>query len=45
MNSLRMIKLFGWEKKLHERIDGKRKDELDLLKRYRYLEAFLDMAK
>ena len=31
VNVLRMIKLFGWERKVSERIRGKRHDELDWL--------------
>lgn len=28
MNVLRMIKLFGWEKSMNEKIEGKREEEL-----------------
>jgi len=31
MNVLRMIKLFGWEKKMNEKVDEKREEELTWL--------------
>lgn len=45
MSSLRMIKLFGWEAKLHDRIAGKRTKELKWLRRGRYFEALLEFTK
>ncbi|KAF9270617.1 hypothetical protein L218DRAFT_983085 [Marasmius fiardii PR-910] len=38
MNVLRMIKLFGWEKKIEARITAKRDDELIWIKRRLYLD-------
>lgn len=35
--AIRMIKLFGWEDKISKRIDGKRADELNLLRKQRLL--------
>ena len=35
MNILRMIKLFGWESKISERLSGKREDELHWIKKIR----------
>ncbi|CAK5284005.1 unnamed protein product [Mycena citricolor] len=40
VNSLRMVKLFGWEERMKERIDEKRVDELGWIRKRR----FLDMA-
>ncbi|KAJ3799615.1 hypothetical protein GGU11DRAFT_858145 [Lentinula aff. detonsa] len=37
MNVLRMIKMFGWEKKMNERISEKREEELTFIKRLRLL--------
>ncbi|KAJ8084456.1 hypothetical protein PM082_003226 [Marasmius tenuissimus] len=38
MNVLRMIKLFGWEKKMESRIGVKREDELVWIKKRQYLD-------
>ncbi|KAI3622081.1 atp-binding cassette transporter [Moniliophthora roreri] len=38
MNVLRMIKLFGWERKMESRISDKREEELVWIKRKQYLE-------
>ncbi|KAI0085657.1 multidrug resistance-associated ABC transporter [Irpex rosettiformis] len=35
--AIRMIKLFGWEDKINKQIDGKRSDELKLLRKQRLL--------
>ena len=35
MNILRMIKLFGWESKISERLRGKREDELHWIRKIR----------
>ena len=35
MNVLRMIKLFGWESKISERLRGKREDELHWIRKIR----------
>lgn len=32
--AIRMIKMFGWEDKIGDRIDQKRKEELDLWRKY-----------
>ncbi|KAF8830087.1 hypothetical protein HHX47_DHR2000412 [Lentinula edodes] len=37
MNVLRMIKMFGWEQKMNDRISTKREDELSFIKRLRLL--------
>ena len=39
MNVLRMVKLFGWEKKMNERIAEKREDELRYIWKQRILEV------
>ncbi|KAF7973519.1 hypothetical protein HWV62_14938 [Athelia sp. TMB] len=39
MNVLRMVKLFGWEKKMNERISEKREDELHYIWKQRILEV------
>lgn len=38
MNVLRMIKLFGWEPKINERVAEKRDDELRWIKKRRLLD-------
>ena len=38
MNVLRMVKLFGWEKKMESRIAEKREEELVWIKRRQYLD-------
>ena len=38
MNVLRMIKLFGWERKVNEQAEEKREEELRLLRKRRLLE-------
>ncbi|PPR05406.1 hypothetical protein CVT24_008020 [Panaeolus cyanescens] len=40
MNVLRMIKLFGWENRVADRIQEKRNEELKYFRRLRILEAF-----
>jgi hypothetical protein len=37
MNVIRMIKLFGWEKKMDERIREKRQEELTALSKREFL--------
>ncbi|KAE9396473.1 hypothetical protein BT96DRAFT_996727 [Gymnopus androsaceus JB14] len=37
MNVLRMVKMFGWEKKMNERIGVKREEEISFIKRLRLL--------
>ncbi|KAJ7581129.1 P-loop containing nucleoside triphosphate hydrolase protein [Mycena floridula] len=38
MNVLRMVKMFGWESKLHEKIDETREEELEWVRKGRFLE-------
>ncbi|KAH9940070.1 uncharacterized protein BXZ73DRAFT_99070 [Epithele typhae] len=38
MNVIRMIKLFGWEPRVADRIGNKREDELSYIRWYRFLE-------
>ncbi|KAH9939277.1 uncharacterized protein BXZ73DRAFT_76000 [Epithele typhae] len=38
MNVIRMIKLFGWEPRVADRIGNKREDELSYIRRYKFLE-------
>lgn len=45
MNVLRMIKLFGWENKMNERIAVKREEELVWIKRKQFLELLNAMIK
>lgn len=40
MSVLRMIKLFGWEKKMADRIAVKREQELVWIKRRNFLDVF-----
>ncbi|KAI0782154.1 P-loop containing nucleoside triphosphate hydrolase protein [Abortiporus biennis] len=40
MNVIRMIKLFGWEKKMSDKIDETRQDQLTFLRKIRILELF-----
>lgn len=39
MNVMRMVKLFGWEKKINERIAEKREEELQYIWKQRILEV------
>ena len=45
LNVVRMIKLFGWEKKMNERIRGKRQEELKMLWKYELLKLANDNIK
>ena len=38
MNVVRMVKLFGWESKLNEKISQKREDELTWIRKRQFLE-------
>ena len=38
MNVIRMIKLFGWEGRMSSQIDGKRSEELDYIRKLRFME-------
>jgi hypothetical protein len=38
MNVLRMVKLFGWERKMNERVGARRADELRLILKRKLLE-------
>lgn len=45
LNVLRMIKLFGWEKKMNDRIAAKREEELDLIKKRQFLDLLNNTFK
>ncbi|KAK7005853.1 ATP-binding cassette transporter [Favolaschia claudopus] len=45
INVMRMIKMFGWEKQMNEKIAGKREEELDKLWIRRFLDMFSGMVK
>lgn len=45
MNVLRMVKLFGWEKKMNDRIAVKREEELVWIKRRQFLDLLNGMLK
>lgn len=45
MNVLRMVKLFGWESKLHDKIAAKREAELAWIKKDRYLDLLSKSLK
>ena len=45
MNVLRMIKLFGWERKINGRIRGQRVEELSLTRKRSFLQLSSDMIK
>lgn len=45
MNVLRMVKMFGWEKKMNERIGVKREEEISFIKRLRLLGMMTAIAK
>ncbi|KII94420.1 hypothetical protein PLICRDRAFT_36691 [Plicaturopsis crispa FD-325 SS-3] len=44
MSVIRMIKLFGWEKKMSDRLDEKRQDELTTILRRKMYTVFIDVA-
>ncbi|KAF5346100.1 hypothetical protein D9757_014021 [Collybiopsis confluens] len=44
MNVLRMVKMFGWEKKMLERISVKREEEITFIKRLRFLGLMTSIA-
>ncbi|TCD68042.1 hypothetical protein EIP91_011586 [Steccherinum ochraceum] len=44
MNIIRMIKLFGWESKMGDRIAKTREDELSLIRRLKFLKNFIFMT-
>lgn len=45
MNVIRMVKLFGWEKKMDEKIAQKREEELYYQKKRLFLEILNGMVK
>lgn len=45
MNVIRMIKLFGWESRMHEKLAAKRDDELKLQRKRLFLELFNNTIK
>ena len=45
MNVLRMIKLFGWERKINGRIRDQRVEELSLTRKRSFLQLSSDMIK
>ena len=40
-----MVKLFGWESKMSERIDAKRQDELVVIRKFKLLTMFSNIIK
>ena len=45
MNVMRMVKLFGWEPKMRQRIAEKREDELNWIWRQNVLDVVNDVVK
>ena len=45
MNAIRMIKLFGWESKILQQLNEKRADELDSIRRARFLGVSNNICK
>ena len=45
MNVLRMVKLFGWEQKINNRVAEKRDDELKFIKRRQLLNLLNNVLK
>jgi hypothetical protein len=45
MNVIRMVKLFGWETQVKEKIADKREEEIKVIWRERVLELILDCIK
>jgi hypothetical protein len=45
MNVIRMIKLFGWETKMNNRLDEKRQEELKVQRKRQYLELTNNIVK
>jgi len=45
MNVLRMVKMFGWERLMNERIAEKREEELSFIKRMRLLDLATMLTK
>ena len=44
-SAIRMVKLFGWERRISERIDKKRQEELHALRNFRILTLFNNITK
>lgn len=40
-----MVKMFGWEARMSERIDAKREDELKLLRKYQLINVSVTILK
>lgn len=45
VNVLRMVKLFGWEGKMEERVAKKREEELQWIKRRQLLDLAVGLVK
>lgn len=45
LNVIRMIKLFGWENKMNEKLSVKRNEELAMQKKRQLLELVTSMVK
>lgn len=45
LNVIRMIKLFGWEKKMNDKLSVKRNEELAMQKKRQLLELVSSMVK
>ena len=43
MNVIRMIKMFGWESKIQNRIDERREEELNYVWKGKALEAAIEL--
>lgn len=43
--AIRMVKMFGWESRMSARIDEKRKEELQLLRKYSIINAIVSLMK
>lgn len=42
---IRMVKLFGWEARMSERIDRKRQDELKIIRKFKFLSLISNNVK
>lgn len=43
--AIRMVKLFGWETRMSERIDEKREEELTLLRKNKIINVYTTVLK
>ena len=43
--AIRMVKLFGWEAQMNERIDLQRREEITLLRKYKLINVITTVMK